>query len=175
MATRKKAARRKKATAQSARKRKRGSLRPARKKTGGRGKPKIDFDLGDLEELAKVGNSNRTIARLMHVAESVLQERIADTPEVSEAIANGRAHMENELRSAQFKLAVGDPDEGIQPNPTMLIWRGKQDLGQRDVRAVELTGGEGGPVSFMADLAPVLEQKLVEFLRNRKAAEADSP
>ena len=93
MGARKKVAKRKKATAQSARKRKRGSLRPARKKTGGRGKPRIEFDLGDLEELAKTGNSNATIARLLQVAESVLQQRIADTPEVADAIANGRATM----------------------------------------------------------------------------------
>lgn len=168
MGARKKVAKRKKATAQSARKRKRGSLRPARKKTGGRGKPRIEFDLGDLEELAKTGNSNATIARLLQVAESVLQQRIADTPEVADAIANGRANMEDGLRAAQYRTAVGDPENDIPGNPTMQIWLGKQNLGQRDRRALELTGEAGGPLSIQTDLAPVLEQKLLEFLKSRR-------
>ena len=167
MATRKKSTRkssRKKSSPQSARKRKAGSARPARRKPpkGSKGgKPKVEFDLKDLRELAATGNTNRTIARLLHVSEATLQARIADTPEVSDAIDLGKAELERDLRTAQVKYAK-------KGHGTMLVWLGKQVLGQRDVRAVELTGQDGAPMELQAELRPVLEQKLVEFLRNRR-------
>ena len=49
----------------------------------------------------------------------------------------------------------------------MQIWLGKQLLGQRDIRAIELTGTDGGPMEMQADLGPVLEAKLSEFIKNR--------
>lgn len=167
MATRKKSTRkssRKKSSPQSARKRKVGSARPTRRKPpkgSNGGKPKVEFDLGSLRKLAAAGNTNRTSAAILEVSEATLQARIADTPEVAAAVAQGRAELEKDLRAAQKKYALAG-------NGTMLVWLGKQILGQRDVRAVELTGQDGAPMELQAELRPVLEQKLVEFLRNRR-------
>lgn len=51
------------------------------------------------------------------------------------------------LRRKQFALALGGPDGRggfFPPNVTMLIWLGKQYLGQAD--RAELTGKDGGPI-----------------------------
>lgn len=162
MAARKKATPRRKP--RKAAKRKPGSTtqtrrKPAKGSTGGA--PKVEFDLDDLTELAAKGNTNETIARLLKVSKATLQRRIADTPEVADAIANGRASMEDDLRTWQLSSAKGG-------NATMQIWLGKQNLGQRDVRAVELTGGSGGPLEIDHGLRPALEAKLAEFIRSRR-------
>lgn len=155
------ATQRKKAN-QSARAKRVGATKAARKKRGRRqpGKPRIEFDLEDLKKLAQVGCSNQTMASLLGVSKATLQRRIADTPEVAQTIEDGRSSMERNLRVAQLRSAVGG-------NATMQIWLGKQLLGQRDIRAIELTGTDGGPMEMQADLGPVLEAKLSEFIKNR--------
>ncbi len=157
------ATRRKTGGAKKAASRKRGSTKAARKKrTPPRkpGAPRVEFDLEDLKKLAQVGCTNQTMASLLGVSKATLQRRIADTPEVAQTIEDGRSNMERNLRVAQLSTAV-------RGNATMQIWLGKQLLGQRDIRAVELTGADGGPMEMQADLGPVLEAKLSEFIKNR--------
>jgi hypothetical protein len=126
------------------------------------GAPKVEFDLDDLRDLARIGCTNETMSSLLKVGKRTLQRRIADTPAVAEAIQEGRATMERSLRTAQLRNALSG-------NPTMQIWLGKQLLGQRDVRAVELTGGDGGPLEVSAELRPVLEEKIAEFIKSRRS------
>ena len=57
------------------------------------------------------------------------------TPVITFAKEVGKAS----LRSAQFKAALAG-------NATMLIWMGKQLLGQRDKLDHEVTGKDGGPI-----------------------------
>ncbi len=148
-----------------ARKKKAGSVKATRKRSRaqakrGRGQPRVDFNLEDLRKLSQVGCTNATMASILGTSKATLQRRIADTPDVAKAIEDGRASMERNLRTAQLRSAIGG-------NATMMIWLGKQLLGQRDVRAVELTGTGGGPMEFQADLKPVLEEKLKRFIRSR--------
>jgi hypothetical protein len=164
-----------KATRKRARSRKATERRPGsttqarRRKAAGRegGAPRVEFDLEDLEELASKGNSNETIARLLKVDKATLQRRIADTPEVADAIANGRAQVENKLRTVQLETAYA---VGLPGSATLQIWLGKQLLGQRDIRAVEVSGRDGGPLELQADLRPVLEEKLARFIKSRGLA-----
>jgi hypothetical protein len=66
-------------------------------------------------------------------------------PEVDLALRQGQALFCVALRRRQFKAA----DDG---NPTMLIWLGKQYLGQAD--KPEVTGKDGGPIQSL-DLTKV--------------------
>jgi hypothetical protein len=127
----------------------------------------VVFDLEDLEELASKGNSNETIARLLKVSKATLQRRIADSPQVADAIAQGRARVEDKLRTVQLETAYA---VGLPGSATLQIWLGKQLLGQRDVRAVEVSGANGGPLELQADLRPVLEDKLAKFIKSRGLA-----
>lgn len=158
-----KRATRKKGGSRKATARKRGSAKVARRKTTSRkgGAPKVQFDLSGLTDLARIGCTNETMAHLLGVGKATLQRRIADTPAVADAIAEGRAGMERSLRTAQLRNALGG-------NATMQIWLGKQVLGQRDIRAVELTGSDGGPLELQADLEPILREKLAEFIKSRR-------
>ena len=61
------------------------------------------------------------------------------------------------LRRKQYEIAMTG-------NPTMLIWLGKQYLGQRDRQAHELTGKDGGPIET-ADKTKLTDEQLNNELR----------
>ena len=168
MATRKsKRPTRKKGGARKATARRKGSAAAGRKKrAGGKGGvPEVEFDLDDLEEMAALGIPNERMARLLHIGKATLQRAVADTPEVEDAIELGRARLDRSLRTAQVRtaLSIGTPGSA-----TLQIWLGKQLLGQRDVRAVDVTGAGGGPLELQADLQPILQEKIAEFIRSRR-------
>lgn len=72
-----------------------------------------------IEELAAVGCTDNEIAAVARVSERTLQRHF-DTQ-----LKSGRANLRANLRTAQVRRAL-DGDN------TMLIWLGKQYLGQRD-------------------------------------------
>jgi len=85
----------------------------------GRGKTKrIVFDQ-DVFKLAQLGCSDREIANWFDMSESTLRYNFASILE------KGRTQLKQTLREAQIKLA-------LQGNPSMLIWLGKNILGQSD-------------------------------------------
>lgn len=109
--------------------------KPTRKKTGpkpkslvtievtgyeiGRGvNKKVVFD-EDVYKLAAMGCSNNEIARWFNVDENTL------TYNFSEILAKGREELKQTLRHAQIKLALSG-------NAVMLIWLGKNILGQSE-------------------------------------------
>lgn len=58
------------------------------------------------------------------------------------------------LRRAQWTTA-------LRGNATMLVWLGKQELGQRDRH--ELTGRDGGPIETETRQVMVIGDKRIEF------------
>ena len=85
----------------------------------GRGITKrVVFD-EDVYKLAAMGCTNNEIARWFNIDENTL------TYNFSEIIAKGKEHLKHSLRRSQIKLA-------LQGNATMLIWLGKNILGQSD-------------------------------------------
>lgn len=164
-AVKKKSVKRKTAKRQAQRKAKRGDPRPDRV-PGARSKPKVRFNLTKLRVMASRGNSIETIAAIVDVDPDTLYQHMKDDPKVKRAIDVGRATMQKSLRAAQFTNAV------THHNATMQIWLGKQSpqqggLGQRDVKAVEVSGPDGGPMEVQGDLKPVLAEKLAAFIRSK--------
>ena len=150
---------------QAKRKKRVGSSKSARV-AGARSKPKVKFDLEDLENLASVGNTPEDMAPALGVDPRTLYRHMASDPSVQAAIDAGRSRMRRNLRTAGVRKAVSGDN-------TMLIWYGKQPtdqggLGQRDVRAVEVTGSHGGPLELQSDLQVVLERKLQEFIHSKR-------
>ena len=85
------------------------------------GRPRIDID-GDL--VRKLANFHCTLiemADFFNVSTDTLRDNY------STFIAKGRAEGKMKLRKKQFELATNG-----KGNPTMLIWLGKQMLGQAD-------------------------------------------
>lgn len=98
------------------------------------------FDLFELEKLAAMNASTLEIARWFKVSDDTI-ERAMKKPEIAAVVARGRALGRISLRRKQMQLA----EEG---NATMLIWLGKQLLGQRDNFDIQHTGPDGGPVQI---------------------------
>ena len=98
------------------------------------GRPRLEIDFGQLEELCKIQCTKRECAAVLGVSEDTLDRRVRE--ETGEGFAAfHRKHIEfgqASLRRAQFAKA-------IKGHPTMLIWLGKQYLGQRDKHEVEST------------------------------------
>lgn len=82
-------------------------------------RPKLDIDEAQVYKLAKLGATNVDIGYVLGCDEAQIRRRFA------ESVAKGRAERRNELRTWQWKAA----EEG---NISMLIWLGKQYLGQAD-------------------------------------------
>ncbi len=114
-----------------------------------------------IARLAGFGNTVDDIARILNVAKPTLEEAISKEPAVRKAYYGGGAKLNGKLRRAQVTNALAG-------NSVLLKWLGIQRLGQRDVKAVELSGsGEGGAVKVEADLGPIVAQKVFEFLRSK--------
>ena len=115
-----------------------GSLRQMAQDTKPKkiGRPKLNIEPEKVEQLASFGCSNVEIAAYMECDEGTIRKRF------SENLTKGRESGKIRLRQAQMKLAIGqdavfDKDGNmvrpfIPPNATMLIWMGKNVLGQSD-------------------------------------------
>ena len=86
-----------------------------------RGRPKKQIDLEAVRELASEGNTQEEIARALGFARTTFANR----KDVTEAYYKGMAEMKLSLRHWQMNVAKGG-------NVQMLIWLGKNMLGQAD-------------------------------------------
>lgn len=84
-----------------------------------RGRPRKQVDEPTLEQMASMGCTTAEMAETLGVSPDTLERNYAAS------IKRGAALRNYSLRRRQLELAM----EG---NPTMLIWLGKQLLGQRD-------------------------------------------
>jgi hypothetical protein len=85
----------------------------------GRGLNKRVINPDDVYKLAAMGSSTMEIARWFNIPEQTIRYNFSDV------IANGREDLKQALRQAQIKLALSG-------NATLLIWLGKQILGQQE-------------------------------------------
>lgn len=115
-----------------------------RKKTGPKGptKPMTDKEFEQLVNMIRIQCTRDEICDILNMSETTLNRRIKeqgiDGVDNFEALykkhqGEGKAS----LRRAQWKAA----QDG---NPTMLVWLGKQMLGQKDKQ--ELSGPDGGAI-----------------------------
>lgn len=96
-------------------------------------RPKKDIDPEQVRKLAAIDCSLAEIASVLKCSVDTLDRRFA------EVIKKGREEGCASLKRRQFEVAQSG-------NPTMLIWLGKQRLGQSDKASVTHTGAEGGPI-----------------------------
>lgn len=85
----------------------------------GRGRRKKVVAPQDVYNLAQIGCTDREIAQWFDINEDTLRYNFADI------MQKGREDLKHSLRRAQLKLALSG-------NAVMLIWLGKQMLGQSD-------------------------------------------
>ena len=95
---------------------------------------KYDIDTEEIRKLAKYGMTNVEIADFFGGDESLIRKSY------SEYLTKGRAEMKLRLRQLQFKSAE-------KLNAVMLIWLGKQMLGQSDIPV----GEDSQPLEWSID------------------------
>jgi hypothetical protein len=105
------------------------------------------------------------MAAILGTSKSWLEKEFQANEESQHLYQHARAEMRSSLRTYQLRAAQAG-------NATMLIWLGKNELGQRDYRALEVSGPQGGPLEVSGDLKPLLEQKLRQFLRSKQNRQA---
>ena len=96
------------------------------------GRPRFEFDMGLVERLAQISCTDGEIAAACGCSVDTLARRRADEPGFAETIERAREAGKSSLRRAQWKAALSG-------DRTMLIWLGKQHLGQRDRQDLEVT------------------------------------
>jgi len=130
------------------------------------GRPRYEFDLDSVQRLVVTGCTIDDLAWCLGVSKSCMEKRIKDDPWMNAVVEKARADRRLNLRRAQTVTA-------LKGNATMQIWLGKNELGQRDFKQLEVTGVGGGPLHIVSELRPLLERKLVDFILSRtRAAEA---
>ncbi len=95
---------------------KRNSKKPSDRKPG---RPKLELDAKLIENLAGIGCPNKEIAAVAGCSVDTLERNFAAV------IEKGRENCKTRLRKKQIEVALGG-------NVVMLIWLGKQILGQAE-------------------------------------------
>lgn len=85
----------------------------------GRGENKKVIDPKEVEKLASIGMKNTEIAEYLEIDDSTLNYNF------KQFLTRGRHNLKSSLRQAQIRLAMSG-------NATMLIWLGRNYLGQSD-------------------------------------------
>lgn len=117
----------------------------------------VPIDLDELEKLAAMHCTEAEVAAWFSkpgatINQQAISKKLQQEP-FKTTWANGWAKGNISLRRQQKQRA----DAG---DKTMLIWLGKQWLGQSDRQAVELTGKEGGPVKYEHDFSKLTDAEL---------------
>ena len=132
------------------------SKKPAAKgeaiKNGG-GRPRFTFSdkISLVRKLASIQCTDEEIAAGLGCSQDTLARGRKREPDLDAAILEGRANGRMSLRRAQYRKAM----EG---NPAMLIWLGKQVLGQR----------ERADLEDMDEMPVAIEVRVVNGRRDRE-------
>jgi hypothetical protein len=125
------------------------------------GRPLIDLDVDQIGRLATIGCTDEEIAAVMNISHDTLSRRRKSDPHLAEVIEHARGLGKTTLRRLQWQQANAG-------NPTMLIWLGKQMLGQKDRH--EHTGEGGGPIELIiTGVRRALEQDDVPTINHEAA------
>lgn len=119
------------------------------------GRPLADVDGGMVEKLAGIGCTVQEIGAVVGCSPDTINRRFAGE------LDKGRENGKTRLRKKQTEIA-------LKGNVTMLIWLGKQMLGQSDKLSQEVSGPGGGPIHTHEISAKT--EALIEQIAHRRNA-----
>ena len=135
--------------------------KPGTKRRGRKAKP---IDWAYVEEMIKVGATMEEIGAVVGLDQVALTLR----PEFLNCYKKAYSEGNISLRRMQMMQA-------LHGHPTMLIWLGKNRLGQADKQIHEVSGRDGEPIQIQAQdlsrLTPQELEQLVEILRKIEAGQ----
>lgn len=148
---------------------KKGKLRKSPKL----GREISDFDLGQVALCGRFAVTNEEMASIFGVSTATVSRRMNDENSLfCKTYKKARAETLRGLRSAQIHVA-------LKGNPTMLIWLGKQLLGQTDRQVLEHHGDQPETTmttldDFSDELRDMFAAEYIEKVRReREAAESE--
>lgn len=115
-------------------------------------RPKIEIDFDMVKKLCAIQCTGQEIADVLDVSYDTLERRVKEVYQISFAdyIKKHSANGKMSLRRKQHEVAMNG-------NTTMLVWLGKQYLGQTDKQVVDNTSSDGSmtPQAPVFNLNPV--------------------
>lgn len=115
-------------------------------------RPKIEIDFDMVKKLCAIQCTGQEIADVLDVSYDTLERRVKEVYQISFAdyIKKHSANGKMSLRRKQHEVAMNG-------NTTMLVWLGKQYLGQTDKQIVDNTSSDGSmtPHAPVFNLNPV--------------------
>jgi len=111
-------------------------------KKRGKGRPRVDIDLGLAEKLGAIQCTYTEAAAVMGIPSGTLKNREDFTTAFKKGLEKGKMS----IRRSQFKLA--------EKNAAMSIWLGKQYLGQKDKIETENTNKTDIQISGIEYIVP---------------------
>ena len=104
-------------------------------------RPKAKIDMDQLEKLCQLQPTDEEVAAFFNVSQKTIQRKKKEKA-FREAMEKGKSKGNLSLRRWQYRAAENG-------NPTILIWLGKQALGQKDTIHQEVTGKDGTPLELV--------------------------
>lgn len=121
---------------------------------GKRGPAPVELDLAQLEKLCQLNCTNAEIAAFFKVTERTIERRIAGNKQFREIVQHGRAYGKLSLRRKQMEVALAG-------NTSMLIWLGKQLLGQVDRAERSVNDDEPAPLAVSFEVREAVAEVTV--------------
>ena len=119
------------------------------------GRKAVKIDKDQVQALARLGCTWDEIADVLGVARSTLGKNMKTDKSVRDAYEKGIAEGDVSIRRAQY-------DSAMQGKTAMLIWLGKNRLGQTDrietKNETEITGGTGALEQLNSQLPRLAER-----------------
>lgn len=111
------------------------------------GRPRIEIDMEELRRLVAIQCTAQECATVLGCSVDTLDRRIKEHgfDGFADYFEQNRGVGCTSLRRRQFEAAEAG-------NPAMLIWLGKQWLGQSDKQTLEHSGPDGGDIKVSSDL-----------------------
>ena len=110
------------------------------------GRPKAKIDAEQVVSLAKLGATVKEIADFFHVSDATINNRFQNE------LYEGRAQLKISLRKAQIQGALAG-------NATLLIWLGKNLLGQQETPTVVATNDDDfGKQAFVHEIKKIIKK-----------------
>lgn len=116
-------------------------------------------NLDKLKEYARVGATQIEIASVLGISVATLERRL-QSKKFRDILDQGKNEGYISLRAKQYALALAG-------NPTMLIWLGKQCLGQKDKQEFSGTGTDGR-IEFGSSAVERLEARISQLIERRR-------
>lgn len=125
-------------------------------------RPRKEIDWEGVAKLCELQCTEEEIAQFLGVSVDTLARacKREHAQSFAEYFAQKRGAGRTSLRRAQWLSAQAG-------NPTMLIWLGKQYLGQKDKSAHEHSGPDGGPIETQAVTEEQRRARINELIAKR--------